>query len=136
MRLEHRSEVWASNNHTAEQALVLSYILSKKSYTVLKDKCPIFMFGVVPTCEEKKGVVWALGSNDIDNYKKEFCRRSKIYLKELLQIFPYLYNYIDARYTAGIRWLEFLGAEIFPAVEFGVEKMPFHYFEFNRLREV
>ena len=43
-------------------------------------------------------------------------------------LFPYLFNFVDARNMKSIRWLKHLGYAVGPPVPFGVAGLPFHPF--------
>lgn len=147
----HRIEVRRMANQTPEEALAYSYLMSVKCFTVcsrveldinpfqkgdmiLVDENPIFMFGVVPDDNSTdRGVVWGLGSDEVELSSNDFIRISRAQKDQIIQEFPVCYNFIDAEYKQGIRWLKFLGATITSdPINMGHENAPFHYFEFRR----
>ena len=77
-----------------------------------------------------KGSPWLLGTNEIGRYALTFLRANKKYVRRMLEFYPHLENYVDARNTTSIQWLKWLGFEfdLLP-VPYGVWKMPFFRFE-------
>lgn len=79
------------------------------------------------------GIVWLCSTPYIFKKKRLFLEQSRQGLEMLHDIYPLLGNHIDARNTAHIRWLKWLGFSFLRLIpEFGVEKRPFY--EFARLR--
>ena len=125
-------EVWKSHNHTPEQALRVSLEKSTLSFTIENNDRVVGMFGVTPeTLLGDKGIVWFLGSNDIENIKMRFLRNCKSFVNIMLNHYGLLYNFVDTCNTSSIAWLKFLGAKFGETVEYGVEKQPFMYFSFE-----
>jgi hypothetical protein len=63
--------------------------------------------------------------------KKEFISKSREYARYICRHFPLNYNWIDAEYFAGVKWLLFLGATVYEAQPLGDSKHNFHYFKFG-----
>lgn len=60
------------------------------------------------------GVPWLLGSDLVRRYRRAFLAESRRLVARWLTWFDALRNVVDARYTAAIRWLRWLGFEIGP----------------------
>lgn len=78
------------------------------------------------------GVPWMVTTTHIDSNPRGFLRASKALMGEMLQRHYRLVNYVDARNTAAIRWLEWLGVTMGPGVPYGVAGLPFRQFTLNR----
>lgn len=70
-----------------------------------------------------------LTTDEIAQAAIPFWRENRKYLSSLLERYDMLFNYVDARHTASIRWLRRLGFSMEPAAPFGVDGVPFHRFE-------
>lgn len=91
------------------------------------------MFGYAP--DETKGVgsVWLLGSEGIRADKAIFLNISEHFIALMLNAYPILFNFVDARNKSSIKWLKWLGAEIAPdPIIYGVEQLPFYFFQFKK----
>lgn len=133
VRASDCAEVWASGRHTPAEALRLSVDFSVASVAALADGAPFAMFGVAPrSLTSEVGTPWLLGSDDITLYRRPFLRHGRVFVRAMLDLFPVLENYVDARNHTSIEWLRWLGFDILPAAPFGVYKMQFHRFEMRR----
>lgn len=133
MRQSDVEEIWVSHHHTPESALLISFRDSILCFTVESAGRVIAMFGVVPaTLIGAEGTIWLLAANDFCKINKIFLRRSKAFIKIMLAHYPHLFNFVDVRNRESIRWLKWCGARFGLVVPYGVEKMPFQYFEFVR----
>lgn len=78
------------------------------------------------------GVPWMVTTTHIEKDPRGFLRASKALMAEMLRRHLQLMNYVDARNTDAIRWLAWLGADIGPAVPYGVSGLPFRKFTKQR----
>jgi hypothetical protein len=86
------------------------------------------IFGV-NRIDNKSGIVWLMGSDNLTKYKKEFYKVSKEYLELFLKEFKTVFNYVDERNKTTTKWLKKLGFSfIGREPEFGVDKIPFILF--------
>lgn len=133
LRPEDRAEIWASHRQSGEQALVYGYDHSTLCYTLCLGEIPIAMMGVVPnTLVGDEGCVWMLGTSAMGEHKKSVVKLSIPVIQIMLKYYPYLYNFVDARYQRSVAWLAKCGANIYKPVPFGPDGLPFHFFEFKR----
>ncbi len=133
LRESDRREIEASHGHTPMEALRYSYSNSCFRATVLYKGEPVAMFGVVKDPNtEKVGSVWMLATNGVYAMKAQFLRLSRRYIKLMQTQFLILYNFVDARNAASVRWLKWCGAVIDDARPYGVAEMPFHFFAFAK----
>lgn len=133
MRREDREEVWAAHRETPEKALVVCYANATFAHTLLRNDTPIAMFGLIQDPDDElKALIYFLGSDEIEKAKKSFMVACRVFVKGMLEIYPTLYNYVDARYLKSVRWLKHLGAEISPPMPKGLDGVMFHELIFRR----
>lgn len=112
-------------------ALQMSLRLSDVAWTALDhDGVPMAMFGAArDTTQQKAGIVWLLGTDKMDELHHFVLRNSVPYMRKLHKIYPFLHNFVDARNTKTLRWLEWCGFTIISFdPEYGIEKRPFYQF--------
>lgn len=132
MRAFDLAEVIAFGATDARQALERSLQLSPQAFTALFDGRVGAMFGSFPTetaelpFPGRLGCAWALTGQLVDLYPMSFWRSSKPALQLLWGDFDYLLNWVDARYTSSLRWLERLGAWTLRAYPVGQDGALFH----------
>ena len=135
MRLDDQLEVWASSGTTPLEALMRSINSPGEHWAALDDGKVVAMFGISQRSllgAKDVGVPWMLGGDGLENNTKVLLRLSRDFIKEASRQFEVLCNYVDARYTAAIRWLEWLGFTMERAKPYGFEGLPFHRFELRR----
>lgn len=126
-------EIWASHNHRPKEALELSLSESSLCLTIEDNGNVIGMFGICPqSFLGTKAIIWLLSSEDLFDRKYRFIRHSRYFIELFLEMYPYLENYVDNRNVKSIRWLKACGAIISDPVHYGVEKMPFRHFYFEK----
>jgi len=130
LRAADREEVWAVAHLQPQAALRESIASSAAAWTGMADGEPVCVFGVVPaSILGGIGIPWMLGSDGVVKHQRAFLRRNKRYVEAMLEMYPLLINFVDARNTIAIRWLRWLGFEIREAKPYGVEGLPFHQFD-------
>jgi hypothetical protein len=128
MREADREEIWAASHRTPKQALE-SVFQMRGTKTGLANEEVVCIFGVVElSLLGSRGSPWLLGADAITKYARPFLRRNKAYLEEMKKRFIFMENWVDARNTEAIRWLEWLGFEIEEARPYGLDQLPFHHF--------
>lgn len=139
MRKEDAAEVLASGGFSPRQALEVSLAHSTSAWTVFFGPEVAAMWGVCPgpggsslLGGSEIGIAWALTGTAVDRSKRSFLRVSKVALAALLHDYAALVNYVDARYTAALRWARWLGFEVCPAVQFGHGALLFHPIIYRR----
>ena len=89
--------------------------------------------GVAPSPWDDAGAVWMTATDDIYQHQMAFLRRSKAALEYLSEDYAVLFNYVDARNSAHIKWLKWMGFTfINKHTKYGVEQRPFY--EFVRIK--
>jgi hypothetical protein len=115
-------EVQAAKLWTPEQALLRSLEHAPGSCAWLLDGEPALMWGVEPVCAAAGlGVAWTLGTDAVTQHPLMFWRLCKAELARLMLHWQVLFNWIDARYEASIRWAWRLGFVIDEPKPFGAE---------------
>lgn len=110
-------------------ALVGCLRTATMSSTAMVDGQPCLMFGVTPiSALSGLGSPWMLGTDDARKIRRDILAESRRYVPVMLAAYPSLMNYVDARNTASIRWLRWLGFDIEDAIPYGVNGEPFHKF--------
>lgn len=61
--------------------------------------------------EGTKYLIWALGTDELDNYPKAFVKESKALIDRWLELYGELTNTVACFNTRSIKWLKWLGAE-------------------------
>lgn len=124
------AEIVALGFSDARAALEHALHRSDHVWAVLLDEEPVMLFGVSPkTMLSNTGVPWALGSGKLRGAFIEAARKSRRLADYMLELYPYLENYVDARHTTSVKWLKFCGFTIHPAEPYGVNGELFHKFD-------
>ena len=131
LRRSDIDEIWSSVGTDPLTALEDSVAASSVRYTIILGGAPAAIFGAAPA-PSGQGIAWLLGTEQITRNPRAFWLASKEGLGLLFTWFSQLFNYVDQRNVASLRWLKKLGAQVAPPVPFGIEARPFHYFELTR----
>jgi len=122
------AEVLACGAVDARDALEASVAVSTVSLVALLDDRPLGMFGVAPDgLIGSSARAWLLTCREVDRHPVTFFRLTRQWLEVLLMLYPCLWNWVDARYTSAVSWLERLGFQLRPAVPHGPGDMLFRY---------
>ncbi len=78
------------------------------------------------------GVPWLISTIHVEKHARAFLKVCKPEVQGMLTRHHHLMNYVDARNTAAIRWLKWLGFSFGPAAPYGARRFPFHPFTLNR----
>ena len=133
LREVDRIEAWALHRLSPTMAVNGSLFLSEHSYAVLVDDEPVLVFGVQPeSMVSSTGIVWLLATDNIIKIKKQFIKRCKTVLLDLIQDYDVVYNYVYTKNTIALRWLKWLGFTIHPAEAMGAMGAKFHKVEYRR----
>ena len=130
MRKPDREEIWAAAHERPSDAIIKSLQVSRDASTGFADDRLVCMFGVgSPMICSTLGVPWMLATDELERCARPFLRRSRKAVGEMMNGYQVLRNHVDARNTAAIRWLGWVGFDISPAEPFGIDGLPFHPFE-------
>ena len=128
MRPADRDEAWACTLAKPLEAIHTSMAASQMTWSGMVDNIPIFISGVAASPHGPHGVPWMLGTPEIEDNAVNFLRISRPLLTQMLGQFDCLINRVDARNHTSIRWLQWLGFHIHPAIPYGPFNLPFHPF--------
>ncbi|EFM18633.1 hypothetical protein [Pantoea sp. aB] len=128
--IEEFESGWAM---TPEQ--VLHYGIEKSSFcwAGIADGDVVAIFGVTPaSILTGNGTPWLVASDRLQKYSRAFIRHSKPLLAGILETFPRLENYVDARNIAAKQWLHWMGFQLYDPVPAGPNGMLFHRFTMEK----
>jgi len=129
MREHDKQEVNAATRMGIRNAVKTSVKLSSYSKTGLVNDELVCMWGVCPiSLISGSGSPWMLGTDLIKEKQRIFLRRSKPWLDDIRKDYRYLENFVDERNVLSIKWLKWLGFEIYEAEPYGIHCEPFHKF--------
>jgi hypothetical protein len=130
VREADRQELWASGLHGASEVMHQGIDISEVAWTGLIDGVPVCMFGVAPvTVIGGLGRPWMVGTDMLDKHQMVFLRRCREYVDFMLQMYPVLENYVDARNVQAVKWLMWLGFSFSEPELMGPFSLPFCRFE-------
>ena len=118
LRAEDRCEV-AALGADPEKAVLQSLRDSDMAWTALVNGAPAMMFGVGGNLFSERGFVWALGTDECTKHPREMLIFGRRKVKEMLNVYPVLENYCDARYDKALRWLKRIGFRVSDPVKWG-----------------
>ncbi len=101
-----------------------------ETLAVLHEDRPIGLFGIQPeTAASDRAGVWFLGTDELNQYGREIVEVTRRYFALKLMCYSVLYNYVDSRYLASVKYLKLCGAKFIPEKARMMNKVLFHYFE-------
>ena len=96
---------------------------------------PMFLCGYA-RFSARVGLIWAVGTAELDQrpYHRPFLRLSKETIGRWFKQTDYEYfcNFVHTRNTVHIKWLQWLHAELLPAMPYGPVRHEFHPFIIRR----
>lgn len=123
-------EELAACGHSPIEALEGSVKLSTHCWTGTADGEIGCIFGLTPiSLMGGIGCPWMLGTELVTKNAGAFIKHSRSYIQEMLQAYPHLFNFVDARNAKAIRWLKRSGFTLHDPVPHGPYGMLFHPFE-------
>ena len=134
LRAADLAEVRASSGREPLAALRYSLGCSSHAVAAVDDLGRVIcMFGVGSSdIMSGIGSPWLLGSDLIVKHRRQFARQCRDYLALMLDAYPVLENAVDARHVEAIRWLQWMGFVVGPAVPIGRKGAMFRPFEMRR----
>lgn len=135
LREEDRQEVLAADG--LEPSLVLPALVREGREVFaagIEGGPPEVLFGCDPVeGTPVLGIIWLVSTPALYRHPKEFVRTSRRIFESYHARYPVLGNYVDARNTDHIRWLQRMGCRMLRRIEsFGAQSRPF--FEFASVR--
>ena len=136
LRDTDKRELKRAGQYDYEQAVLESVRVSPFAFAALSGRVPLCVFGMVPDGVLSPGArVWMLGTQAINENKKEFLKTCRSVVNGMLDIYPVLYNLVDANYPQAIRLLNFLDASFGKKITLDTGA-PFLFFEIRRTNHV
>lgn len=96
------------------EAVEHSRQISDYCRTALIDGVPAMLFGCGCSLCSSDAEVWALGTDACSGAPREMLIYGRRKIREMLEMYPEMHNYCDARYKAALRWLKKLGFTVHP----------------------
>lgn len=130
-----RREAEAATGLPGHRACMASALASDWVVAVVRESSDlaIAVFGVCPAWLPGHGIPWLLAAPELEEvHSRTFLRYCRRFLSRMLADYSVLANWVDARNTAAMRWLRWLGFTLQPAAPFGPLGLPFHPFNLRR----
>lgn len=127
-RKADKEEVFFISGETIYENLINTSGIYENSFVWEIDNQLICIYGITP-CDNGEGIIWLLATDKFDNYTNIFRRKCKTIYKELIVGYNYLYNYVHFRHKKAIKWLKWLGCEVFEPEPIGLNGELFCKFE-------
>ena len=116
MREADRAELKASGRESPQESLLTGLLFSRPCLTSCMANGDITaMWGVVPG-NDGAGAIWLLGTNVMAEAiessaaaRLRFIRMAKEQIDKMHQTYPVLWNRVDARNEAHVKWLQWMG---------------------------
>ena len=132
VRAADMAEIEEGCGQGLRQALEYGLAHSVEPLLILHGGQPLAAFGEVALVPGVVGVPWLISTTHIERHPRAFLKACRPLLQRMLQRHPTLTNYIDARNTAAIRWLQWLGFRMDSPVPHGPHRLPFRQFHLTR----
>lgn len=111
MRVADVNECFAAAGMPGELALLLSVECSEETYTMVNPAgTPVGICGIAAGHTPGDKQVWMLATDELFRHRKLFLRESRRWIHSYLKRYR-LWNWVDARNTEHIAWLNWLGAK-------------------------
>lgn len=92
------------------------------------------MFGLSSTVLlGNSGNPWLLTTAQVEKVPVSFVKEGRKCVQEMLDVYPVLFSYVDAKYARAIKFLKLLGFTVGRPEPFGVNGAPFCRFETRRV---
>ena len=102
--------------------------ISTECWTWWEDFTPGAIFGAIePSILGHRATIWMMTTPLVDQHRMKFLRHSRKIMGDFRARYGELETEVDARHTACLRWLEWLGFNIPPARVYGAARVPFHH---------
>lgn len=102
---------------TPEKLILQEVARSLVSYTGLIDNNPVVLWGARSAgVFDDSAYIWMVATRALETSPITFLRHSRDAIMELREIFPHLYGLVLADFGCSVRWLEWLGFQVGPAV--------------------
>jgi hypothetical protein len=117
-------EIWAATGLSPAFAVAYSIAHSRDAWAILLNGKPAGVFGAGAAGKDI-GVPWLVATEEIERHPVRFYRVSRAVIEKMRQRYAYLTNWVDARNTLSIRWLEWAGFTVEPPRPYGAAGLGF-----------
>lgn len=125
--IEQVREVQASHGKDIYTVAKAGMQVSLETWAAIQDDKLLCVVGLVPqSLMSDVASPWLLTAG-VD--PKLLMRGTRVFLDQWTKEYRLLYNYVDARYEASLRWAKWAGFTIHEAMPYGYEGLPFHKIE-------
>lgn len=139
LRASDRAELAAASGHCDFLSrLNYSVDLSEAVKVVEAEGVPVLIFGYAPFGHDTKAV-WCVGTKRVQRFTRDLVERSRKIIREWFDGNPQVQQLENVTYAKNVlyhRWLESLGAELFPAQPLGHSGALFRPFIIRRASHV
>ena len=130
MRKADIDEVFAAGGYSPLEALRASEACTPRCVALVDRNGVVAIWGAGEKTRSLVGCPWMLASDRAElKYRRELLVLGKSEVAKMKARYDALENWVDARHTASIRWLKWLGFRIHPSENYGFLNLPFHRFE-------
>ena len=128
-RAQDDAECRAASGFSADREAMAAVMAPGLRWTAFAGGEPFCVFGVTPkSMLLSTGCPWLLGTDAVLDNWVGVLKLSRGYVKQMLQPFDKLENYVDARNTVSMKWLKWCGFSFDAAEPYGILGLPFHRF--------
>lgn len=124
-------EMEAASGWTISEALEYALRVSIQPSVIVINGEIVAALGDCPHSDDV-GIPWLISTTAMDRHPRAFLRVCQQLVLGMSERHKTLLNFVDARNTRAIRWLQWLGFQIGPAQPYGVAGLPFHQFILQR----
>ena len=131
-----RMEMWSAYRVIPEKGALGSLRGSDRAFTVTLEGKPIAIFGVMTlSLVGRRGTIWLLGTDDIDQICITFGRYTKAFVQSFLSEWDTLENWVHEKNRRSIGWLKMAGFEVSDAKPYGLDRENFHHIRIGKERK-
>lgn len=121
---ECKLEILRMGEGPVEQVLARTIDNSVEARTAFWGNEFLCVFGIVQMLDGT-ACPWMVRTGNLARHKKILLRQSRLQVQQWRRQYPFLTNYVDARYGGAIRWLRWLGFDLGPEEMIGLNNAPF-----------
>lgn len=130
MRPEDRREVVAATGKFPYDVLLETHKVSRDTFAFMDRGFVIACVGIQPySVASGTASPWMLSTVRMPDYPRELLHYSRKLTDHWASEYDLLVNFVDARYTKALRWVQKLGFTVFPAQPHGPNGAMFHKIE-------
>jgi hypothetical protein len=130
IREDDKIEVAAAGGQGIRECIVEIPDLDKNAWVWEYEGKVMCIFGVNPVVgTDHFGMIWMLSTKFFDDYFMIFAMACKPVVDEMVRPFKYVFNYVYVENKKSIKWLRWLGFNLYEAEAVGVNGARFHRFD-------